>query len=76
MASNVPTGERCDNFNIQMKDEIKEHIAVLGVGFGSVSLSFVDIEHAFRILILIGSAIYVWRKALRRRKNKKEETDY
>jgi hypothetical protein len=55
-----------------MKEELKEHLTVLGVGFSSITFSFVDMEHALRIFILIGSAIYVWRKALKRRKNKSD----
>jgi hypothetical protein len=58
-----------------MNQEIKEHFAVLGVGFGSVTVTFADMEHAIRLFILIGSAIYVWRKALKVKRNKTEESE-
>ncbi len=50
-----------------------EHIAVLGTAVLGAAVSFTAIEHGLRVLILIGSAIYVWRRALKKRLPKEED---
>lgn len=46
---------------------------VLGVTVGAVGLTLSQVNAALTTVVLIGSAIYTWRKALRRRPPEGEE---
>lgn len=53
---------------------LQEHFSVFAAASTGIGMSYIDIEHALRVIILIGSAIYVWRRALKgKRKKEKDE---
>lgn len=55
-----------------MKD-LLEHCSVFAVAGSGIGISYTDIDHGLKLVILLGSAIYVWRRALKRRKRDKPD---
>lgn len=43
-----------------------ETAKVFGVAIAGTGVSMTDIEHALRIIVLVGTAIYVWRRAFKK----------
>lgn len=60
-----------------MMKPLHEHFLVFGAAAAGEASSFANIEYGLRIFILVGTAIYVWRRALMSRKKRfpKEEEE-
>lgn len=52
-----------------------EHFAVIGSAAAAWLFTYVNAEHALKLVILSGTAVYVWRRALKKKLPKEEETD-
>ena len=53
----------------------QEHFSVFAAASTGIGMSYTDIDHLLRVIILIGSAIYVWRRALKGKRKKQEEDE-
>lgn len=52
-----------------------EHFAVIGSAALAWLCSYTNIERALKLVILAGTAVYVWRRALKKKLPKEEEID-